>query len=274
MIASQLVTGIGTLPLLPDVVFRLQGILSDDRASLGAVARLVEKDPSLTARLLQAANSAFFGVRSEIRTVEHALVVLGSHMVRNLLLVTTLHGTLRRFRLPAQFSMVRFWEHSLVTAVLSKVLSTRASRFAPDEAFVGGLLHDVGKVALATLFPDERSAVLASSAFSDRELERGLFGVNHVEVGAALATHWRLPTFVAEVIRYHHEPAAGPALARVVHAADLFAHYLFPGRKEQAPFHQIPQYVAEQMAVPVAELEDVAAEAKAALAEAHAIATG
>lgn len=273
MSVAGLVSGIETLPSLPSIVFRLQGLIGKHDVDFAEVADLIEHDPALTARLLKAANSAFFGVRMRIRTVEQALVLLGVHTVRNLLVVTSLHGTVRRFPVPLGFRLLRFWEHSLTTAVVSKVLSTRVPRLAGDDAFVCGLLHDIGKVAMAAIFPDGRAAVLTPSAFSDRDLERSVFGVDHVEVGVLLAEHWRLPPLVADAVRYHHEPGLGRPVARVVHSADLFSHYLFPGRVESQSFHQIPDYVAEQLAMPREDLEDVAVEARDALVEAHAIAT-
>jgi putative nucleotidyltransferase with HDIG domain len=194
--ATELVSGVGSLPGLPGIVFRLQSAIQEEGVSFASVAQIIERDPAMTARLLKAANSAFFGVRTEVRTAEQALVLLGVHTVRNLLVVTSLHGTLRRFRLAPQFRLVRYWEHSLVTAVVAKVLALHVPRVATDDAFVCGLLHDIGKVAMASLFFDERAVVLTPSAFSDREIEQSLFGCDHTEIGAALAEQWRLPALL------------------------------------------------------------------------------
>jgi putative nucleotidyltransferase with HDIG domain len=271
--AEELARNIGALPTLPGVVFRLQALLEEDGAQMTAVAHLIGQDPVMTARLLQAANSSFFGVRRPVTTVEQALVLLGIHMVRNLLVMTSVHATLRRFRLSPEFGMLRYWEHSLVTGVISKLLAARMPRLALDDAFVCGLLHDVGKVAMASFFTDSRAIVLTPSAFSSLEVERSVFGLDHVEVGRALANHWRLPPLVAEAIQHHHEPEQESLIARVVHSADLLAHFLFPGRKGTEMFHQIPAYVAEKMAMPPEDLDKVAQEARSALAEANAIAT-
>jgi putative nucleotidyltransferase with HDIG domain len=272
----SLLARIERLPSPPGMLFQLEEMLQDSAVSFGAVAEIIEQ--GLTARLLRAANSAFFGVRAEVRSAEQALVVLGVHMLRNLLLVNTVGGTLRGLSVSPHFGVAQYWEHSLATAVLSKILAARDARLAPGDAFVAGLLHDIGKVGMATLFSDERCVILAPSPFIDRKMERAVFGVDHVEVGVALAEAWRLPSFATEAIRGHHGPEAISGLTRVVRASDLLTYYFFfPGRVDALRFHEIPAHVAKELEMEpatFASLDEIAEEARVAFMEAQAIAGG
>lgn len=271
--AAMLIAGVRNLPSLPAVVLKVQSAIAGNEKR-AEIARVIQQDPALAARLLRAANSSFFGVRSKIRNVEQALVLLGTNMVRNLLVMTAVHGTLRRFRLAPQFSLPRYWEHSLTTAVLAKLMSQRTQTTSADDAFVAGLLHDLGKVTLASLFPDERSAVLVPSLVVDLEAERKLFGYDHVEVGVALAQEWSLPEFIIEGIAEHHNAQSASALARIIHAADALAHWVVAQRREDAEEEPAPSVVGAVLGVDDFTVDGLAKEAQEALAEASALASG
>jgi putative nucleotidyltransferase with HDIG domain len=281
--AQELIRSIQALPSLPAIVMRVQGLITAN-AKQAEIARVILQDPAMAARLLRAANSSFFGVRSRIRTVEQALVLLGGHMVRNLLVMTAVHGTLRRLRLAPQFPLPKFWEHSLETAVMTKLLALRVGGCSADDAFVAGLLHDLGKVTLATIFADERSACLVPGAGTTPDGERAVFGHDHVDVGAALAREWKLPDFTIEGIEQHHDVSPPSKLARIVQAADALIHWLDRRRvaEESAKETGIAELEPEPMPDCVRDLltaddkgmERLRREAETALSEASSIATG
>ena len=277
MNATKLIAGVHSLPSLPAVVLKVQSAIAANEKR-AEIARVIEQDPVLAARLLRAANSSFFGVRSPIRSIDKALVLLGVNMVRNLLVMTAVHGTLRRFRLAPSFSLMHYWEHSLTTAVMAKLMSQRTSSISADDAFVAGLLHDLGEITLASLFPDERAVVLAPSFGSDLALEARTFGYDHVEVGVAIAEQWALPDFVVEGIRFHHDPAATSPLARLLRAADALALWVVEQRVEEGheerPIEPLPDIVTLTLGADIGFAGNIAQEAQRAFAEASALAAG
>jgi putative nucleotidyltransferase with HDIG domain len=275
---NELIRNIDTLPSLPAVVLRVQSLIAANEKR-AEIARVIEQDPAMAARLLRAANSSFFGVRSKVRGVEQALVLLGVRMVRNLLVMTAVHGTLRRFRLSPAFSLNKYWEHSLITAVMSKVLTQRFGGLAADDAFVAGLLHDLGKVTLASLYPDERSALLSPGSGATLAEECAVFDTDHVAVGSALARAWHLPDFAQEAIAFHHDASGRSPVARIVRAGDSIAHWALRRREvgansdaEGEP-EPIPAWVPAAVGSDAETIAALAAEAESALEEATALAS-
>lgn len=215
------------LPALPEVVHQALAAIGDETSTLDDCARQIERDPGLTASTLRLANSAFFGVASRVGTVREAIDILGTRTVGMLLTAAALatrFGDLGG----AGFRFTAFCRHAAATATAARAIAPRGSA-EPTLAFVAGLLHDIGRLALAAECPDAfdtatrwaREADLAND-----EAERAVLGVDHAAVGAALAADWRLPAAVVAAIAGHHAPAAEGAgsLADVVHVADAVAH--------------------------------------------------
>jgi HD-like signal output (HDOD) protein len=201
------------LPPLSLVASRLLGMLSDEDAEIAAVAGTIELDPALSARVIGVARSAFFGNPGAIYTVKDAIIrVLGLDMVRSLALGISLGDSFsveRRVGLDVH----RFWTTALLTAELSGMVAPRLD--APDApeadaAYLCGLLHNLGLLPLAHLFPEEMASVLRTSAgapdWTLAPLEQEALGVDHHQAGAWLAHRWHLPRCVMLVMQHYHEP--------------------------------------------------------------------
>ncbi|NOY77225.1 MAG: HDOD domain-containing protein [Calditrichaeota bacterium] len=227
---KALVNHIYDLPTLPTTIAKLLELIDNPRSTAYQVGQMISEDQVLTAHVLKLANSAYYGFSRRIKTIPLAIVVLGYETLKNVLLTVSIIDRFSRQPNGLRFDFSLFWDHTLATAVASKVLARDVGYQLTGEAFVAGLLHDLGKLILSQYLPEEFSKIYRLS-FQNREPmynmeKRMLKGVTHAEVGAWLAEHWHLPGSLVQAIRYHHEPAKAPvesSLAALVHIGDYFA---------------------------------------------------
>ncbi|MGC9949763.1 MAG: response regulator [Bryobacteraceae bacterium] len=227
-VLKQLISSLHSLPSVPSVYLRLMEVLQSFDVSPQDVAEVVGRDISMTAKVLQLVNSAFFGIRRQITDPIEAVIYLGPEMVRQLVLVAS---AFRAFQPKSAhlFSIERLQSHSLAVGGLARRVaqSLELSAVLVDFAFVGGLLHDVGKLLLACNYPDKYDETLrraSDEGIPHRIVEVRAFGTTHAEVGAYLLWLWALPDPITEVVLRHHEFPADPSglssPAFAVHAAD------------------------------------------------------
>lgn len=220
---------VGELPTLPHVVQKLASMIGRPNVSAEDIGALIEKDQVLSAKVLRLANSPFYGFPSRIGSVAHAVVVLGLNVVKGLTLCAT------AFDMMKAAGMDQLWRHSLGVAITAHILGTKAAMKNPEEVFVAGLLHDIGKVVLYVKWPDVGSRITAAAHQTSRylmEAEQALFEVTHADVGGWLAAAWHLPTGLREPILYHHRPTAAqeaPLQTAIVHVADVLVKGLACG---------------------------------------------
>ncbi len=221
-----LVGRIAHLPSLPPVVHRLIEVTQDPDASIEMVERVIRTDQSLTAKVLQLVNSAFFALSGRVSTVRHAVVILGFEALRNTALAVCTYEYLSGCGRNEQFDKRAFWEHAAAVGILAKRIAAAAGAAKPDEAFVAGLLHDLGKVVLDEYFPAEFAAALAACRRREIALEtceEEALGFNHCFAGAAVARKWRFPPQLVEAIGRHHDSAPYDVLSASVMLADAAA---------------------------------------------------
>ncbi len=220
---------VGELPTLPHVVQKLASMIGRPNISAEEIGALIEKDQVLSAKVLRLANSPFYGFPSRIASVAHAVVVLGLSVVKGLTLCAT------AFDMMKNAGMNDLWRHSLGVAMTAHILGAKAGMKNPEEVFVGGLLHDIGKVVLYVKWPDVGQQITAATKDRSRSLmdtERELFDVTHADVGGWLATAWHLPTSLREPILHHHMPSAAQEATlqtAIVHVADVLVKGLACG---------------------------------------------
>lgn len=226
---EQLVQSIRDLPSLPAVVMDLLGDLDMEQADISVLAKKVSLDPALTAKTLRLANSPAFGLQVKVATIQQAITFLGFQTVRNLIAAAAVTVCFPAGRCPG-FSDRMFWRHASASAACARALARRI-RFNQDIAFTAGLLHDIGRLVLATTQPQAYGAVLEWRRAHDctlLEAERAVLGMDHVDAGVALAAHWQFSDTIRQAIARHHAPdmpAAG-MLAAIVHVADAIVHAL------------------------------------------------
>lgn len=226
---ASLVAGIDSLPSVPQVYADLVEALANDNLSSHQIARIVERDPALSAKILQLVNSAFFGLGTITADVERAVNYLGLEIIKSLAISVEVCRAFSGSSSPAGFSIDAFQSHALAAARVAAAMVKR--RLAVPQATTAALLHDIGILVMMIGMPQEMDAVLRSAKGEPRahhRLERELVGVSHAEVGAYLLGLWGLPFAVIEPIAYHHEPSkvSGEARAETtaLRLADHFAH--------------------------------------------------
>jgi len=221
----------GRLPTLPVVYYELVQVVDRPNSHIDDISEVIRKDPGLVSRILRIANSSFYGFASEIDTLEAAVQLIGLREIQDLVLVTSV---IRAFEgVPPRLADVHsFWKHSVACAIASALLAEQRNLPEPDRFFVGGLLHDIGHMVMFLNAPEESRQILdqceASCQVSSR-VEIEVLGFDHALLAGELISLWKLPAFLVEVVRCHHNPSAtkmGLRDAFIVHYADFIAHGL------------------------------------------------
>lgn len=228
---DAVLSGVRNLPSLPAVVVELLQSMDNEDADTRQLAEKLSRDQALSAKVLRLANSSFYGLRGKVVSINDAIVVLGLHGVRTLATAAAVTGVFSA-KLAASgsiYGMDVFWRHSIAVALFAKALA-RHKKLNEGNAFTAGLLHDIGRLALACCFPAHLAAVEADRvATGDSWLaaERRVLGFNHAEVGALLADYWSFPPLLSQTIGLHHAPeSCDEALVGVVNLADFLGHRL------------------------------------------------
>lgn len=218
--------GASKLPVLPQVTVRLLKALDSPSGSARDIARIVEAEPALSVRLLKLANSSFYGHRGTIATIDKAVAILGSKTIRSLALVVWTHAMSAQQRTSEEMSLLApLLAHGLATGIAARMLVERINLALSEDAFMAGLLHDIGRVALvAEMGSQYRTGIMEPAIHEGIPLhakEADVLGFDHRELGSALMTEWTLPEFLAKVAEAHHDVIANPRDQVVVAAVAL-----------------------------------------------------
>ena len=230
------ISRVQSLPTIPTVYAELVRVLQSDNVSPQMIGEIVSRDLALTAKLLQLVNSSLFGISREITSPREAAVYLGMETVQALVITVS---ALSQFRLPNScgFSIEELQEHSLAVGALASHIakSMRLSRPNVDCAFLGGLLHDIGKLVLVANYPAQYQEALEQARRSSLrvcEAETTVFGTSHAEVGAYLLWLWGLPEPVTDILAMHHRLLSDVELAPAVIAVQI-ANGIVHGESER-----------------------------------------
>jgi signal transduction histidine kinase/HD-like signal output (HDOD) protein len=179
---------------------------------------VINKDPSISERLLRLVNSAYYSLKQKITSIDQALLLLGMDAVKNIALSSSVYQVFHRPGRKSAFNLKLFWWHSLTCASIGRRLAIRIQYPSPDEAFLAGLMHDIGKIVLWNNFEPEYEKILKDSAYRTAELLKGEqdFGLTHAEAGAWLIRRWDLHSFMPDAVLYHHDQPD-----RILHASPL-----------------------------------------------------
>ncbi|BDU77831.1 HDOD domain-containing protein [Mesoterricola sediminis] len=229
MITSDVVRQrVRTLPSLPTTVVSLGQAIADDRCSVDRVLGILAKDPPLSASMLRLANSVAYAGDQRVLDLRTAVMRLGFEAVLSLGRTAAI---IRSFRGADHLDVFRLWQHSVAVALVSKGICRLIRRNHLDEtAYLAGLLHDIGKIALDRCFSDAYGPVIQAIDRGDPWLdaEFGQLGLTHAEVGAMVAEHWAFPEALVIAIRDHHEDGLVHFLPALVQIADLLVRTRIP----------------------------------------------
>lgn len=227
--AREVIARIGQLPSLPAAVIELMTAIEQDDIDTDHIAAKIAQDHGLSTRILRVANSPFYGQSSRVATITDAVVVLGLRAVRTMATAAAVTSALHP-DLATGFDPRVFWRHSVGTALLARALAEQR-RGNADEAFTAGLLHDIGRVALAQCYPRHAAEVVRVQQELDcqtADAEHAVIGIDHALIGEMLALRWHFPKPLANAIGGHHVPPENDpgGLAGLLHVADALAHAL------------------------------------------------
>lgn len=225
---DELLAALRDLPPLPSVVLELIESLGHEELSAAQYAAKISRDQALAAKTLRLANSSFYGRGRQVHSVAEAISVLGLRTVRG---VVTAAGMAGSFRPRPGFDHNAFWRHSIGSALCAQALAGELRRDDADLAFTVGLLHDIGRLALASAFAPAYAEVEQWRRDQDRpdgDAERAVLGIDHAEVGGLIARQWNFAPSIVDAIREHHAPpeTAVVTLTGIAHVADAMAHAL------------------------------------------------
>lgn len=221
---------VARLPTMPQVLIKLIELCQSDKTGTGELAKLIANDAGMTSRVLRVANSAAYQRGGRQLSLPQALVTLGSDLVKSLLISESVFQTFNGFPHTNSTDLRPFWKHSLTAAVLARDLAKISHYPQVEEAYLAGLLHDVGRLALLATAPDFYSRTFQNPDDGDLcAAEQRDMHISHAEAGAWLIERWEMDSFLADAVLYHHEDPArvmsAHPLIRLVHLANQLSNH-------------------------------------------------
>lgn len=265
--------------MLPETATRVLRMADDPYVTMARLADVISTSPELCARILRIVNSAFYGFPGEVRSIQHATTLMGLESVRNVTIAASLTRMFQGRQLSTKFSPRDIWTHSLSVAAAARLLAVKVAPGVADEAFLAGMLHDIGLMVELQLDRTKLAALLAliesKGGSSLLSAEESTFGASHQDFGAALLTAWNLPTTMSLTAQYHHRPHTLPPAHRLmptlVHVADRLVAACTPGFLLDDPTVEVDDELVGGLRLTREELGEVGEALPAAIKEILAV---
>src|SRR3954453_5529691 len=227
VIITDAVNAISHIATLPEITIKIIELVENPRSTAQDLHKLISNDPALVARILKVVNSAFYGLPGQIGSINRAIVLLGLNAVKNIVIAASLAKLFRGGRVSPHFSAKDLWTHSIAVGVMARLIVNKIQNALPDEAFLAGLIHDMGILVELQAFRDplvEIAERASKETVRYIDLETQIIGVDHQALGAGLTTKWKFPRSFQYVTGHHHNPMALAQecrwLTNVIHVAD------------------------------------------------------
>lgn len=258
-VVDNAIREISHIATLPEVTLRIIELVEDPTSTAQDLHAVISNDPALSSRILKVVNSSFYGLPGQISSINRAIVMLGLNAVKNIAIAASLAKLFRGGELTPTFSAKELWNHSNATAIGCKLLSDTMGMGLGDEAYLAGLIHDIG---IMVEMQYDRSKLIDAldktgagpdgiPTTSLLTTEETVFGANHEHFGQGLCSKWKFPAPFAAATGYHHHPLSAPAeqtkLVAVVHAADCLAGRIEGGFRLDNPDCVIQKEVREML---------------------------
>ncbi len=221
---------IDSVPMLPAVVGRILSMIEDPNTNAVMIAEVVSKDQSLVAMILRIINSAYYGFIFHITSVNQAVVLLGFRTIRNLTMAATVMSTYGGTSQVNAFDRAEHWKHSVAVALATDLVAKQCRRKLVPDAYLVGLVHDIGRVVMDQHFSTEFDEACKLAATDDASLIEGelqYFGLSHAEIGGHIARRWNFPDSIVTAITGHHGAGTDKTwteMAALVHIGDAIVH--------------------------------------------------
>jgi len=234
---------------MPESTIRILRMTRDSNCNISQLFKLIQQDAALSARIMKAVNSSFYALQTKITRLDRAVAFMGLKAVKEVTVSSSLSGLCKDVAI-GSYSARDLWDHSVGVAILAREMSIHSKNIDPEDAFLAGMLHDVG-LLLAVQSEPEKSRGLFNAAdageFPFTEVEQSVFGFNHCELGEHLSQKWNLPEYVACVVRWHHCPEKAPEEFRAFCRHVFIADSLCCHGKVGFPLTCVLQEVSDQL---------------------------
>jgi putative nucleotidyltransferase with HDIG domain len=228
----------GDLPTIPIVATKVMQLIESDNASSEGIAKVVASDPAVAARVLKISNSSFYGCQRQIQTLAHAIMVLGFSTLKSLVVAASVKQVYKPYGLTEKM----LWEHSFGAGLAARIIARETHQVNEEEAFLGGLFHDIGK-NIMNFLDNSQFQTAMQICYNDRvsfeEAERQIYSYTHSEVGSLVIKKWNFPEILMKAVLKHHtfdfdenEDPYQVSLTCVVGLANLFCHKTGIGVRE------------------------------------------
>lgn len=266
ILLNSIMNRINDMPMLPESIETIIRLTEDPDSTVKDLEKEILKDQSLTSQVLKLANSTHYGYSRRISTISEATVLLGFQTIKSIALTTSVNTHLLK-ELPGYgLKKDMLWQQSLACAIISRLISKKTKICHPEQAYIAGLLRDIGKVILNCYVTSEFYKIIdkvndEGSTFIEAEEE--LLGYNHAQVGANIARKWSFPANLVEAIEYHHSPEAAMIdheLVSIVHIADALAMMLGIGLGIDGMQYMLSDFALESINLSKNDIEHIVSE--------------
>lgn len=206
---AEAIRKVGSIATLPEVTVRIIKTVEDPRSSAAQLHGIISHDPALVTRILKVVNSSFYGLPGQIGSIERAIVLLGLNAVKNIAVAASLGSLFRGVKLCEGFTARDLWSHCIAVATTSRHLAREMKLPIADEAFLAGMIHDVGILVALQSWPAQCQAACERARIGGVDFitaERDAMGIDHQQLGAGLAEQWKFPRSCQLVAGHHHQP--------------------------------------------------------------------
>lgn len=267
-VVNNAIREISHIATLPEVTLKIVELVENPKSTAQDLHKLINTDPALVSRILKVVNSSFYGLPGQISSINRAIVMLGLNAVKNIAIAASLAKLFRGGELTLNFSAKDLWTHSNATAVTSKMIADALRLGLSDEAFLAGLVHDLG--VMVEMQFDRNKLVDVFEKLGDvkngptqnmLEIEESVFGANHQDFGMGLCEKWKFPKTFAAVTGYHHRPLElakeNRTLVCIVHVADRLAAEAAGGFRHDLMSFEIDPAVREELKLTVEKIAEI-----------------
>jgi len=225
----EAVKRVTTIATLPEVTAKIIATVENPNSTAAQLHRIISHDPALVTRILKVVNSAFYGLPGQIGSIERAIVLLGLNAVKNIAVAASMGQMFRGAKLCDGYTAKDLWTHCVAVAIAARDLAKQSKLPIADEAFLAGMIHDIGLLVSLQLYPEQLREVCekAKGGGNFAELERKIIGVDHQQLGMTLAEQWKFPLACQMVAGHHHDPQKVESdkrmLVMIVYLADTIS---------------------------------------------------
>ncbi len=221
-----LIKQIDSMPADPEMISEILFLLKNPNANFGSLAKIIQRDHGLLAKVLSIANSKLNIIPKRIYNIERAIIMLGLEKIKSIVAETEKNNLLKSHDINEWYRKY-FWRHSILVANTAKAIAEDLDYRNPEEVFTAGLLHDIGILVIRYFFPeefDELKLLVKQDGFPVQKAEEITLGLNHSEIGKILIDKWNLPEIISEAVEFHHLPSSageGIIASSIIHLSDF-----------------------------------------------------